>query len=144
MPPHRRAGRKREPVTTANQSKTGSNSNLCPIRRENRPLFEVPLSCWAVGAMIEHEVVRPDLVRPAWRLRPWPNGRDTLPRPLARQLQARRLPQAIGPTGAHAIAVAAEKDANAAVAVARILCRQLLHPLDHPTTGVSFAALRLR
>jgi hypothetical protein len=31
-------------VTTANQSKTGSNSNLCPIRRQNRPLFEVPMS----------------------------------------------------------------------------------------------------
>ena len=34
---------KREAVTTANQSKTGPNPNLCPIRRQNRPLFEVPL-----------------------------------------------------------------------------------------------------
>ncbi len=35
---------KREAVTTANQSKTGPNPNLCPIRRQNRPLFEVPFS----------------------------------------------------------------------------------------------------
>ena len=35
---------KREAVTTANQSKTGPNPNLCPIRRQNRPLFEVPIS----------------------------------------------------------------------------------------------------
>ena len=34
---------KREAVTTANQSKTGPNPNLCPIRRQNRPLFEVPI-----------------------------------------------------------------------------------------------------
>jgi hypothetical protein len=30
-------------VTTANQSKAGPNSNSCPIRRQNRPLFEVPI-----------------------------------------------------------------------------------------------------
>src|SRR5258705_11802353 len=35
---------KREAVTTANQSKTGPNPNLCPIRRQNRPLFEVPFN----------------------------------------------------------------------------------------------------
>ena len=35
---------KREAVTTANQSKTGPNPNLCPIRRQNRPLFGVPNS----------------------------------------------------------------------------------------------------
>src|SRR5262245_57967309 len=44
------------------------------------------LELLAVGAMIEHEVVGPDLVRPAWRLRPWSNGRDALAWPLARQL----------------------------------------------------------
>jgi hypothetical protein len=38
-----------------NQSKAGPNPNLGPIRRQNRPLFEVPLNMissddiWAVG-----------------------------------------------------------------------------------------------
>ncbi len=34
---------KREAVTTANQSNTGPNPNSCSIRRQNRPLLEVPL-----------------------------------------------------------------------------------------------------
>jgi hypothetical protein len=34
-------GGKRKP---GRQSKTGPNPNLCPIRRQNRTLFEVPLS----------------------------------------------------------------------------------------------------
>ena len=39
-------------MKTANQSKTGPNPNLCPIRRQNRPLFEVPGSlevAWVVA-----------------------------------------------------------------------------------------------
>jgi hypothetical protein len=40
--PTEAGGGKREAVTTANQSKIGPNPNLCPIRRQNRPLFEVP------------------------------------------------------------------------------------------------------
>ena len=31
------------------QSKTGPNPNLCPIRRQNRTLFEVPYSCLSLG-----------------------------------------------------------------------------------------------
>ena len=46
-------------------------------------------------------------------------------------LQPRTPPQPMRPAGAHAVAVAPEKDADAAIAVARILRRQLLHPLDH-------------
>src|SRR5262249_40872686 len=56
------------------------------------------LELLAVGAMIEHEVVGPHLVRPARRLRPRPRRCDALPRPLARQLQARRSPLSLPKT----------------------------------------------
>ena len=56
-------------------------------------------------------------------------------------LQAGRTPEPVGPADAHAIAVAAEKDADAAVAVPWILRRRLLHPLDR---GRILAVLRLR
>jgi hypothetical protein len=89
------------------------------------------LELLAVGAMIEHEVVGPDLVRTARRLRSRPSRGNPLLRPLARHLQPCRPPQSMRPARAHAIAVAPKKDADAAIAVARILRRQLLHPLDH-------------
>jgi len=48
---------------------------------------------------------------------------DALPRPLARHLQPCRLPQPVCPAGAHAMAVAVEENADAPIAVARILRR---------------------
>src|SRR5262249_29249723 len=48
---------------------------------------------------------------------------------VGRQLQASAPPQPICPARAHAVAVAPEKDADATITVARILPRQLLHPL---------------
>ena len=52
-----------------------------------------------VGAMVEHEVVGPHLVRPGRRLRPRPARRRALARPLARHLQPGGPPQPIGPPG---------------------------------------------
>src|SRR5262249_13192105 len=40
----------------------------------------------AIGATVEHKVVGPPLVRPGWRLRTRPCGRNPPPRPLARHL----------------------------------------------------------
>jgi hypothetical protein len=88
------------------------------------------LELLAVGTMIEHEVVGPDLVRSAWRLWLRPRHCDALPGPLAWQLQARDAPEPVGSPDTHPMAVSAEKDADAAVAVARILRRKLPHPLD--------------
>ena len=45
------------------------------------------------------------------------------------------------PARAHAVAVAPEKDADATIAVARILPRQLLHPLHHGRVAGRLAAL---
>jgi hypothetical protein len=89
------------------------------------------LELLAVGAMIEYEVVGPDLVRPGRGLRPRPRGRNPLPRPLARHLQPRRPPQPVRPARAHAVAVAAQEHLDAPVAIARILRRQVLHPREH-------------
>src|SRR4249919_1788496 len=47
----------------------------------------------------------------------------------------------VGPADAHAMPVAAEKDTDAAIAIARILRRQLLHPLDHARVLHRLAAL---
>jgi hypothetical protein len=56
----RRSGRKKEAVKTANQSKTGPNLNLCPIRRQNRTLFEVPFSdrLYSVTRLVDLRHVR--------------------------------------------------------------------------------------
>jgi hypothetical protein len=51
------------------------------------------LELLTVGAVIEHKVIRPYLVRAAWRLRSWSSGRHPLSRSLARHLQARCPPQ---------------------------------------------------
>jgi hypothetical protein len=83
-----------------------------------------------IGATVEHEIVGPHLVRSAWRSRPRPARSYALARPLARHLQSHRLPQPVSSAWAHAMPIATEKNADAPIAVARILQRQLLHPLD--------------
>src|SRR5262249_15482218 len=83
-----------------------------------------------IGTTIEHEIVRPHLVRSARRLWPRPARSHALARPLARHLQSRRLPQPVSSPWAHPMPVATEKNADAPIAVARILHRQLLHPLN--------------
>jgi hypothetical protein len=88
------------------------------------------LELLTIGAAVEHEIVGPYSVRPALRLRPRPSSSHALPRALARQLQAGGPPQPVCSARAHTVAVAPEKDADAAIAVALILCRQLLHPPD--------------
>jgi hypothetical protein len=71
------------------------------------------LQLLAVGAAVEHEVVRPDLVRSCGRLRLGPAARDPPARPLARNLQARCAPEPVRPPRAHGVAVAPEKDLDA-------------------------------
>jgi hypothetical protein len=74
-------------------------------------------------------------------LRSRPSSSDPLLWPLARQLQAGSPPQPICSARAHAVAVAPEKDADAAITVARILRRQLSHPLDRGRVPGCFAIL---
>ena len=62
------------------------------------------------GAVVEHEIVGPHLVRPGRRLRARARGGDPLPRPLTRHLQPCHSPQPVRPARAHAVAVASEKD----------------------------------
>src|SRR5262249_30892666 len=80
-------------------------------------------------------------VRPARRLRSRPSSSNPLLRTLARQLQASSPPQPICPARAHAVAVAPEKNADATITVARILPRQLLHPLHHGRVAGRLATL---
>ena len=92
-----------------------------------------------VGAMVEHEVVGPHLVRPRGRLRPGPARRRPPARTLPRHLQPGGPPQPIGPPGAHPMTITAEKDADAPVAVARIPARELAHPRQCRRVGRGFA-----
>src|SRR6516162_8916833 len=88
------------------------------------------LELLAVGAMIGHEVVGPDLVRTARRSRSRPRRGNPLLWPLAWHLQSCRPPQSMRGPGLMQLDLAPEKDADAAIAIARILRRQLLHSLD--------------
>ena len=90
--------------------------------------------------MVEYKVIRPHLVRSRRRLRAWPCCCHALAWPLARQLQAGRAPEPVGRADAHAMPVAAGKDTDAAIAIARILRRQLLRsarsrPRPSPSCG---------
>ncbi len=64
-----------------------------------------------------------------------PAGAGAPPKPASaaasRHLQARRTPQPVCPARAHRVPVTAKKDADATVAVARVLRRQRPHPPDH-------------
>jgi hypothetical protein len=110
-------------ATIQDNSALDTNSGPLSLRRN----AGTPLELLAVGAM----TVGPHLVRAARPLRSRASRGEALPRPLARHLQPSRPPQPMRPARAHAIAVAPEKDADAAIAVARILRRQLLHPFNH-------------
>src|SRR3954452_13254412 len=81
------------------------------------------LELLAVGAAVEHEVVGPHLVRSPRCLRARAGRSHALSRPLARHLQSPRLPQPAGPADAHPMPVTAKEDANAPIAVTRILRR---------------------
>src|SRR4029077_15729169 len=94
-----------------------------------------------VGAMVEYKIIRPHLVRPRGRLRARPCCCHALAWPLAWQLQAGRAPEPVGPADAHAMPIAAEKDADAGIAIARIVRRQVPQPLDHTRVLHRLAAL---
>lgn len=89
------------------------------------------LDLLAVGACIEHEVIRPDVVGGPRRQRSGPRTGDPLPAPLGGQLQLRLAPDSLSSTRTHRTAFAAEEDADPAIAVPRILPRQPLHRSDH-------------
>src|SRR5437763_15046745 len=131
----RKAGAPRSLTRRARTSITRGRADT-PIDSDGQTLLgelvvhRQTLELLTIVTAVEHEIIRPYLVRPARRLRPRPSSSNSLPRALARQLQAGGPPQPVCSARAHAIAAAPEKDADAAIAVARILCRQLLHPLD--------------
>src|SRR5262249_55595526 len=89
------------------------------------------LELLAVGAPVEHEIVAPHLVRPSRRLRTRPAAGNALAGPLPGPLRFRRLPQPVGPAETHPVTIAAEEDAYAPIAIARILCRELRHARQH-------------
>src|SRR5262245_49759975 len=106
-------------ATIQDNSALDTNSGLLSLRRNvgapRAPTSRDSTSMTRAGAMIEHEVVGPHLVRAARRL---PSGlRPCNPFlwPVARPLPSFRPPQAKPPGRAHAVAVAPKKDADAAI-----------------------------
>src|SRR5207237_9227850 len=97
-----------------------------PLVREGQSL-----QLLTVTAPVEHEVVAPHLVRSRRRLRARTASGNALPRSLSRHLQLRHTPQPMCPAEAHLMAIAAEEDADASVAVARILRRKLPHAREY-------------
>jgi len=88
------------------------------------------LDLLAIGAGVEHEVIGPDQVGAGRRQRPRPAGGNASPRPPARQLQPGLPPQAMGTMPSPGVALAPQEDADAPVAIARILRGQRAHGVD--------------
>jgi hypothetical protein len=89
------------------------------------------LELLAVGAVIEYEVVRPDMVGSSR----WEWSRSTRSKttawPFARQAEARLVPQSTRAINAHGETLPAQKDTNATVAITRVLTRQPIHRDQH-------------
>src|SRR5216684_8992134 len=83
-----------------------------------------------IRTRIEHEVVRPHVIRPGGRHRSGPPGRDSAPRATSRYLQRRLTPEPMRAIRTHHMARAREEDPNPPIAVARVLTRQLAHRRD--------------
>src|SRR5690348_229956 len=98
------------------------------------------LQSLTVGTVVEHEVVAPDLVRRRWRLWPRPRCRHAFAPSLARHLQFRQSPQPISAPRAHRMPVPGQENLNAPIAIARILCRQRRHLLDHRSVADRLSA----
>jgi hypothetical protein len=89
------------------------------------------LDLLAVGARVEHEVVRPDVVGGSGALQPVPGAGDPVPAPLGRQLQLRLGPDPLSAARARRVPLSTEEDADAAIAVPRIQPGEPLHGRDH-------------
>ena len=89
------------------------------------------LDLLAVGAGVEDEVVGPDEVRGGRRQRTRAAAGDAPPRSATRQLQPGLAPQPVRSVPAELMPLALQEDADAPVAVARVLRRQRLHRFDH-------------
>src|ERR1700719_273917 len=117
-PGQQRLGHELRPVVTAQEARRATSAHQArqhvdDSRRANasvdidrQPLLGElvrhgeALELLPVGAMVEYKVIRPHLVR---------SRRHALAWPLARQLQAGRAPEPVGPADAHAMPVAAEE-----------------------------------
>jgi hypothetical protein len=75
----------------------------------------------AIGAGVEHKVVRPHVIDAGGRERTGAAGRHAPARPFPRHLQLLLAPQAIPPISAEHMALAFKKDPDGAIAVPRIL-----------------------
>jgi hypothetical protein len=95
------------------------------------------LELLAVGALVEHEVVRPHPVGAGRRLRPRPAAGDARARPPARHLQLGAPLRPITRPQFMACAPRAPEDADTAATEARVLRAQRRHAAG---TGASFAA----
>jgi hypothetical protein len=105
-----------------------------PLVHDREALEPLP-----VGAGVEDEVVRPDLVASRRHERPGPSGGHAAPRPPSRHLQLALAPEPVSAIVAHAVAVAAEEDPDPAVAVPRVVRCQLAHAGSHRGIGLLLA-----
>ena len=94
------------------------------------------LDLLALGGGVEHEVVGPDEVGVGWRQRSRTARGDAPARPAPWQLQLRLAPEPVRAVHAGLVALAAQEDADASIAVARVLRRQRLMAV---ITGASLA-----
>ena len=88
------------------------------------------LQALAVGAVVEQEVVSPDVVRPRGRQRTGTGARRAATWPPSRQLQACKTPEAMRTMSTHVMPLTAQEDPNPPIAVARVLCGQPSHRLQ--------------
>jgi hypothetical protein len=89
------------------------------------------LQLLAVGAGVEYEVVRPDVIGSPWRQRSRSAGGQAAVWTFARQPEAGLAPQATSTVDPHGVTFASKEDANAPVAIARVLRRKPCHGRQH-------------
>src|ERR1017187_6675164 len=89
--------------------------------------YRKTLDLLAIGARIEHEIVRPDLAHVRCRQRAWAMQRHAAAWAFSRHLEPMQLPQPIGSIRAHRMTTTLEEHLDASVAVARILRGKLPH-----------------
>ena len=86
------------------------------------------LSCYPMAQRSNTKSVRPRLVRPGWSLWPRPNRSDAFSSAACAAPASASLATVATRAQTHPMSVAAQEDANASIAITRILRCQRRHP----------------
>ena len=111
--------------------------------RVNSSMIVRHLRLLPVGTGIEYEVVGPQEIGSGGRNGPRSGGRYTPSATASRQLQPRHAPQPMRTMPAHVKALPAQEDADAPIAIARILRGEPLHRFNRRRVTLGSSPTRI-